>query len=368
MCVHRSRRLSVVCVFLKVGFVCASAASAQLSGEVWLAPAPTLPVDYQETRLELEATRGGLSVDGQNRSAVRSFFDLHYTPNLSVPMGWTGSIAGCVAGVTSAAYLDATIDMINYFRAMVGLPSVINQVPDNAGAQDAALMMIAEGALSHAPPMSWACYTSAGAASAASSNLALGNAGPAAMVAYIRDSGTFNEPVGHRRWILYPRRTAMGSGSNDGVNVFHHANALDVFGPTGSPLATPVAVPWPPAGFVPYQVVYPRWSFSLNTVPNANYSSATVSMSQNGSPVTLTVLAIENGFGDNTIVWEPSGLVFGGGMEDATFTVTVDNIQNSAVSQFTYDVTVIDPAVAVDDLFADGFESGTVAAWTSSTP
>ena len=36
-------------------------------------------------------------------------------------------------------------------------------------------------------------------------------------------------------------------------------------------------VAWPPKGYVPYQAVYPRWSFSY---PGADFSGASVTMSR----------------------------------------------------------------------------------------
>jgi hypothetical protein len=335
-----------------------------------LGPAPVLP-EWLNLPEPNRAPRkgGGLVVNTQSRSAVASFFDTYYTPNLSVPMSWTGSIGGCNAGTTAQAYIDATLEMVNYYRAMTGLSGdIANDTALTPGSQDAALMMIAEGNLSHAPPPTWACYTAAGADTAGASNLALGNAGPSAVRAYVQDSGTFNTPVGHRRWILFPLQGDIGTGSNDGVNIFQGANDLYVLAVANwvSRPPLPIEVAWPPAGFVPYQVVYDRWSLSLNTDPNANYAAATVTMTRtiDGSPVTTSIVSTTDSFGDKTVVWEPSGLVMGQGMEDLTVTVTVANIGNSSTTSVTYDVTIIDPAIVGDDIFSDGFETGDTSLWS----
>lgn len=37
---------------------------------------------------------------------------------------------------------------------------------------------------------------------------------------------------------------------------------------------------WPPAGYVPYQVIYPRWSFAI---AGANFSQAAVTMARGAS-------------------------------------------------------------------------------------
>ena len=69
---------------------------------------------------------GGLPpVNRTSRPAVVDFFNSVYSAALAVPTGWTGSVAGCNAGTTSAAYTSATLDMVNYFRAMTGLPASV---------------------------------------------------------------------------------------------------------------------------------------------------------------------------------------------------------------------------------------------------
>lgn len=339
------------------------------------APAATdrpLPFRSFLTSEQITASRGGLSVDRQNRAAVAAFFNAHYTANLSVPIGWTGNVASCDAGATSQAYLDATIDMVNYYRAMVGLPTVTNQIADNVGAQEAALMMSAAGTLTHSPGPTWPCHSDAGADGASSSNLAIGTSGPPAIVAYINDLGSSNYYVGHRRWILFPPRSAMGTGSVPSGPGHSATNALDVFGPTTARPATPVAVTWPPEGFVPYQVVYGRWSFALNTAhQSVDYDIASVTMTHGGSPVSLSVLALfpapgsPSYRGDDTIVWQPNlgGLGLGPGMTDTTVTVTVSGISHDTTTSMTYDVTIFDPATSVDEIFEDDFESGTTSAW-----
>ena len=336
----------------------------------FLGPAPVLPewVRVPEPG-RVPQKLGGLVVNTQNRADVVSFFDTYYTPNFSFAMNWTGDVPSCDAGTTAQAYIDATFELMNYYRAMTGLPGDLdNDTELNPGSQEAALMMIAEGDLSHSPPPDWACYTAAGAAAAGASNLALGNAGPSAVRAYIRDSGTFNTAVGHRRWILFPRQGGVGTGSNDAVNGFQGANALYVVAVANwvTRPALPTEVAWPPAGHVPYQVVYDRWSFSLNSDPDADYSDATVTMTADSLPVPLSIVSRTDNFGDRTIVWEPSGLSMGPDMSDLTVTVTIAAIGNSSTPSVTYDVTIIDPATITVVIFSDGFETGDLSRWSST--
>ena len=331
MIAGRSKQgILVSLVFVALGNVAIPAGQGESRGDVKLGRPPVKPFYWLDrSRSNFVPRAKAISVNASNRSAVVNLFDTVYTPALAVPMGWTGNTAGCVAGTTSQAYIDATMNMINYFRAMSGLPgNVANASSFNDDSQEAALMMIAEGDLNHFPPITWTCYTSKGADAAANANLALGSAGPEAIAGYIEDPGLGNEPAGHRRWVLYPLQVQMGTGSTDSVNnFFFGSNTLYIFAPFGSRPGTPSAVAWPPEGFVPYQVVYPRWSLSLNSPTLADYSSATVTMTKDAANVPLTVISrTDNGFGDNTIVWEPSGLSFGPGQADQTVSVTVSNI------------------------------------------
>ena len=296
----------------------------------------------------------GYEVTPSNRSSVVTFYENVYLPALSVPIGWTGIANNCDAGSTSQAYNDASFDLINYYRAMVELAPVVNDVSKNAASQEAALMMSVNNDLEHYPPVSWTCYTTNGAGAAGSSNLALGSSGPAAISLYIRDPGSFNTAIGHRRWILNPPRSSFGIGSVGGST--RSANALYIFAGTTARPATDI-VAWPPRGYVPYQLVYPRWSFSLNSSPYADYSGATISMLEGGMPVSLNIISDDFvGYGDNTLVWEPSGLSFSAGQGDRVFTIEVSNVGNAEQSVFSYQVTVIDPAMAAPGVFTDGFE------------
>jgi len=78
--------------------------------------------------------------------------------------------------------------------------------------QAAALIFGAQGQISHDPPSNWACYSAAGDEAAGSSNIALGASGTSAIDLYMRDPGSNNAAVGHRRWILYPQTQTFGTG------------------------------------------------------------------------------------------------------------------------------------------------------------
>ncbi|HPK70419.1 MAG TPA: FG-GAP-like repeat-containing protein [Vicinamibacterales bacterium] len=340
--------------------------SSALAGSPQQAPAgqpdlgtpPIAPSDVSALRALEAAKPAGrdlqkdglpLAVSPASREDARTFY-LTYYQNAAAPAhGWTGSRAGCVAGTTTQAFRDAILLRINFFRAMAGVPAAIAfSDAYNAKAQQAALMMSVNGALNHDPPATWTCYTAEGDQAAGSSNLALGTYGWSAITGYMKDPGTSNGAAGHRRWILYPQTQTMGTGDVPSEGGWA-ANDLWVFDShmwEPRPATREAFVAWPPPGFVPYQVVFPRWSFSYD---GADFSQATITMTQGGQSVPLTLEAVRNGYGENTIVWIPNGLSSSGTWpkpeQDTAYSITIGNVLVSGSPRsFTYDVIVMDPA------------------------
>jgi hypothetical protein len=117
------------------------------------------------------------------------------------------------------------------------------------------------------------------------------------------------------------------------------------------PASTPAYVAWPPKGFIPRDVVYPRWSLSVpaNGYPfPVDFTSATVTMTgSNGTNVPLTIdyaNPVENTYvGDNTIVWVPTGINLTSDA-DQKYTVKVSNVLvNGIPKNYEYDVTIFKP-------------------------
>ncbi len=296
--------------------------------------------------LTLRPEEIGPWINTQNRPQVAAFYQTEYLASEGVSSGWTGNVNSCNPGSTATAFKEAILRRINYFRTMAGVPAVADFLADyNSKAQVAALMMSAQNDLSHAPGTGWACYTAAGAQGAGSSNLYLGVYGPSAISGYMYDPGSGNYPVGHRRWILYPQTRFMGTGDVPPSSGYAAANALWVFdsanmwGPR--PDTREAFVAWPPPGYVPYQVVYPRWSFSY---AGADFAGATVTMSKNGAPLGVTVSPVVNGFGENTLVWEPGDSFGSVPGSDTTYQVMLTHVGiNGSLQSFSYQVIVINP-------------------------
>ncbi len=284
-------------------------------------------------------------IDPSDRQSSLDYFNQVYRASEGVPIDWTGSHANCNAGETSPAFKDAVQLRINYFRSMAGMPATIQLSEEySRKAQQASLMMSVNGQLNHNPPPSWLCYTAEGAEAAGSSNLFLGVYGPSAITGYMEDPGSGNYFVGHRRWILYPQTLHMGTGDIPNAGGYWPSNALWVFDDNmwnPRPQTRQEYIAWPPRGYVPYQVVFPRWSFAY---ADADFSGAAVTMSSGGQNIPVAVQPLANGYGENTLVWVPE-LTFGAPPPaDTAYVVTVSGVRiNGVPKDFTYQVILFDP-------------------------
>lgn len=317
---------------------------------------PRLTADVARAAGAAQAQQAVASVDLASRQESLDFFQAVYRASEGATMEWTGDHAACNPGQVSPYYREAILRRINYFRAMAGVPAdVVFTDEYNAAAQEAALMMSVNNKLSHGPEPDWTCYTENGATAAGRSNLFLSTYLANPVDGYIKDPGGGNYFVGHRRWILHPQTLEMGTGDVPTVNGFPAANALWVIDSNTFADRPPTRdgfVAWPPPGYVPYQVVFARWSFSY---PNADFSAANVAMQRNGESISVSLDGpAEEGFGENTLVWIPMGLNDGYDWEkpaaDTAYSVTISNVLiDGAARNFSYTVTIFDPDVEILD-------------------
>lgn len=252
--------------------------------------------------------------------------------------GWTGNTASCVPGVIAPGAYDKTLLRINFFRKLVGLPG--NVTWDNAlhtKCQEAALMMHATSQLNHFPDSAvFKCWTAPGKEAAGKSNLGLGFFGTSAIDGYIRDDGGNNSAVGHRRWILFSRAGKFGFGATTS------ANALWVIGNHVAAPANLDYVAYPAPGVFPLPLTYPRWSFSK---PGADFSKTAVTVKDAaGKALVVTQAAVNNAYGDRTIVWTLPGDAYKTFVtdQDYTFQVRLDSVKVGAEFKvYEYEVNLV---------------------------
>jgi len=351
------RPTSLAWLLLMVTFFC----PIILRAEVLLGDAPTAPQDVSGLPgggPQPRIVTGGFSVNTASREQVREFYNAIYLSSVGTPIDSTAVTASCFPGTNSPTFVNVTLRRINWFRALAGIPAAVTfDAGESTKDQAAAILMAEHGALQHVGSWTgWDCFSSDGTNASANSNLALGNDGPDAITAYIWDFGGNNFEVGHRRWILYPQTRIMGTGDVPPEGTYNSANATWVFdanygGPR--PATRTPYVAWPPAGYVPYPVAYPQWSFALS---NANLSASTVTMTSNGVPVPITLQTYATGYGENTLVWYPTALdpttttTFPFGGTDTVYAITINNVATSAgTKSFAYNVTLFDPATTGAD-------------------
>ena len=350
-------RMRVRCFFAFLGVFTASFLNAQ---EAWLGPPPTAPTAVlPPASLPLGEPRLSNAMSGfydtTSREGVRALFNSTWVRSRTATIGWTGNAAACSEGTISQEWKDSVVTGLNFLRNLAGVPGAVSlDSSNNAKAQKAALMISVNKQLSHAPPASWACYSADGATAAGSSNICLssGNLNPGCLELYMDDFGSNNTAVGHRRWILYPQTQAFGDGDVPANGLNSSGNDLWVFdshygGPR--PATRDPYVAWPSPGYFPYQLVPNRWSFSY---AGANFSGVSVALTKDGVAIPLTIETVQNGFGENTIVFFPTGADItrptapSKPAADITYTVTISNVNISGTPQnITYSVTVFDPAV-----------------------
>ncbi len=271
------------------------------------------------------------------REKMLNDYQTNYIGSALTSVGWTGNSSSCSPGTVSAEAHAKVLQRINFFRRQVGLNDNITlDTAKNRKCQEAALMMMANGSLNHTPPNTWKCYTADGAAAAGASNLSSGSHSVNAVSGQMADNGSNNTACGHRRWILYSRAQVMGHGSTSSNQ------ALWVIGGAApsNPPNMPEFISWPPQGYVASTLVYARWSFSL---PGADFTDTEVEMKRSdGLPVTLKIVHTNGGYGDRSIVWEPTGIT-PPTSADITWVVTVKNVKLSSgtLKTYSYKVTVV---------------------------
>ena len=285
--------------------------------------AQVLPAGVPARKIRSRTTsRWGGSVNTYNWQAVNAAYWRDYAPGLSLPTGWTGDDSSCRAGSTSAKSQAATARAINFVRSLSGLYPISLNATLNARSQYTALLMSANRTLSHHPGSRWKCYTSTGAANAARSNLVLAypsitSSGVVGL--YMQEPGASNYAVGHRRWLLNPFTTQMGTGATN------TANAVTVIGPTSPYRPNPTWVSWPTAGWFP-NTLEPSGRWSLSTGDRGlSFGRATVRVWRNGAPIRAVKNRVVNGYGMPTIVFQLPTSVSRSG----TFTIKVSGIRRA---------------------------------------
>lgn len=247
---------------------------------------------------------------------------------------WNGDVNACNKGALGQEGKDHALRLINLYRFIADLPPVSEDAARSDKAQACALMMHANGALNHNPPMNWKCWTAEGSEAAGKSNIS-GTPGVLGIDLYMVDPGN-DTTIGHRRWILSNSLGGVGFGSTS------QSSCLWVIGGNGNGGKAWTA--WPPPGLVPLQALHvptigwahvdqTGWTVQSDSI---DLGAAQVSIKENGvdRPVASNVLG--QGYGSSfAIRFVPQGWEVAAG---ATYDVTV----SGASEPIAYSVTIVD--------------------------
>ncbi len=249
---------------------------------------------------------------------------------------WSGNLTKCESGEATAAAKDNALRLVNLYRWLTGLPAVSRDPALDASAQDCALIMAANGDLSHTPPDTWKCWNASGSGAAKKSNISTAP-GVTSVDRYMVDSGAHNhDTLGHRRWILSRSLGPIGIGTTA-----TKSSCLHVIGGDGG--AKVAWIGWPPAGKVPLAAFAPYkkesidstgWSIQSDSVL---LTGATVSILDDaGNTLKTEQWPLGSGYGSKyAIGFRPVGWKTEGGR---VYTVEIGGIK----SAFSYDVDVVD--------------------------
>src|SRR6478735_2188268 len=108
------------------------------------------------------ATTSPNAINTYSRAAVASAYANKWLPTTTSPINWTGDAATCNAGTESADSLAKGAQAVNFYRGLAGLDSISLTDSQNSLAQQTALLMEANGMISHTPDANWKCYSLAG--------------------------------------------------------------------------------------------------------------------------------------------------------------------------------------------------------------
>ena len=218
------------------------------------------------------------------------------------------------------------------YRSLAGLEPVEMTAEGNRLAQGCALLMTANGRLSHSPDSSWTCYTAESADTANKSSLSPGGA-ISSVGGYMIDPGN-PTTLGHRRWILSNMLASVGYGSSGSYSCQYQPPKRP------APGAKPW-VAWPPAGQVPIESFGSRfstvdqtgWSVQSDTI---DLGGAQVTVTSGGMNLAVTVTELLGGYGStHAIRFNPMGWTTTAGK---TYSVAVSGIS----TPIEYDVEVVD--------------------------
>ena len=302
--------------------------------------------DFSKAQIILKEALAIYPENGQLKNLFKELvvkdYDINYkgTDVSLTELNWTGNSEGCLVGSISPTAILKTINRLNYYRRLAGIPDqcVFDEIY-NRYAQHAAFLMNLNRKLSHSPDKTWLCYSDSAFTAARNSNLSFGNHTVYALDGQVEDGGVNNYFVGHRRWILFPYTKTYGMGSTANSMALWVLSKGDHYPDSLTKPYNEQFVAWPPNGYVPSTLIPNRWSFSLALV---DFSNASITMYYEGVQIELKTEKINNGYGLPTLVWVPQNFK-PDQKKETTIKIKIDHVKSKDKNQmrsFEYSVII----------------------------
>lgn len=241
---------------------------------------------------------------------VTAFYKARYLASAIDEMPFNGNLDKCKEGILPDYIYQKALMRVNFFREMQGLKPVVMNYNMNINCQKAALMTKSNGTLSHTPPKTWKCFSDEGYTGANKSNLGFMDfkhfKNTAFITHYMQDFGASNAEVGHRKWIQSSMLTEISYGATNTTDALMVTNNLD-YSEKDLDIEF-MAYPW--SGFMPVDLIFPKWSFSLPAGKKVSFHNTKVTIKVAGKgKVELKILSkTAKPYTDPTIVWVPTEL------------------------------------------------------------
>lgn len=213
----------------------------------------------------------------------------------------------CDPGKIAEHIYQKAEDRINFFRQVNGLHAVKINSKFNGEAQAAAHWCSINNHLDHFPQKGTKCFSDAAYNGCSKSCLGFTDfeyfKSTAFISGFIQDFGESNYFVGHRRCILASNLESFGYGATANTEALHV-----IAGMTAEPDTLPEFIAYPWHGYVPVDLIYAKWSFSIPQSVKADLKDAVVIMRDgNGKSIALHQYKFYS-YMDPTIVWRVDGM------------------------------------------------------------
>jgi hypothetical protein len=254
-----------------------------------------------------ETVTGQSNLPLSKERTIKLYDSLYQTSEIDTIV-WNGNLKNCNPGNLSNSILIKAQNRINFFRKVNGLSEVKNNPNLNKDAQSAALLVKANNQLTHNAKSTMKCYSKSASNGCLKSCIGFSDwvffPKTSFVSGFICDFGDANYFVGHRRWLLYSKLSEFGYGATNNSEAILTADGVNY-----DSLNSPNFVAYPWNGYVPVDLIFPKWSFSIPDNKEVDFSKTTITMTDhNGKSLKLNRLKIYPNYLDHTIVWTATDL------------------------------------------------------------